>query len=235
MFLDPATFSAHEVYGLSDHRKENKLVQGDLTYKIVDIHGVRLFCVIYPLAKTPGTVGIWQNTGTGLSTRASEELVKYVDSDFAAVQWSGNINDIPPPTYLPECEAHGALRKRIRDLLHRAPIVPEKVKVREDDVYLYHTGMAAIHRANEMLIKRDPGTILVLGSVFHNTWHLFEEAPGGIKHFGACDAASGVMDKLEAWAQVHYDEGKTISYAFLEFPSSVLLPVRPLFTSNTLQ
>ncbi|KAJ4397235.1 hypothetical protein N0V93_001459 [Gnomoniopsis smithogilvyi] len=223
MFLDPATFSAHEVYGLSDYRKENKLAEGDLTFKVVDVHGVRLYCVIYPLAKTPGTVGIWQNTGTGLSTRASEELVKFVDSEFAVVQWSGDVHDIPQPTYLPECEAHGALRKRIRDLLHRAPIAPEKVKVSEDDVFLYHTGMAAIYRANEALIKRDPGTILVLGSIFHNTWHLFEEAPGGMKHFGACTAASGVMDDLEQWAQAHYNEGKTISYAFVEFPSNPIL------------
>lgn len=221
MFLDPATFSAHEAYSQSDFRKDNKLVKGDLTFKIVDLHGVRLYCVIYSLDKTPGTVGIWQNTGTGLSTRASEELVKYVDSELEAVQWSGDVNDIPQPTYLPECEAHGALRNRIRNLLHRAPLDAAKVKVSEDDVYLYHTGMAAIYRANEALIKRNPGTILVLGSIFHNTWHLYEEAPGGMKHFGACDAASGVLDKLEAWAQAHYNAGKTISYAFLEFPSSV--------------
>lgn len=223
MFLDPATFSAHEAYRVSEHRKEHKLAEGDLTFKIVDVHGVRLYCVIYPLAKTPGIVGVWQNTGTGLSTRASEELVKYVDSDFAIVQWSGDVTATPQPTYFPECEAHGLVRKRVCDLLHRAPIDPEKVKVSENDVYLYHTGMAAIYRANETLIKRDPGTILVLGSIFHNTWHLYDEAPGGMKHFGACDAASGVMDELEAWLQVHYSEGKTISYAFLEFPSSVLL------------
>lgn len=223
MFLDPATFSVHEVYGLSDHRKQHKLTEGDLTFKVVDVHGVRLYCVIYPLAKTPGIVGIWQNTGTGLSTRASEELVKYVDSDFAAVPWSGDVNNVPQPTYLPECEAHGAVRRRIRDLLHRAPLDPEKLKVSEDDVFLYHTGMAAIYRANEALIRRDPGTILVLGSIFHNTWHLFEEAPGGMKHFGACDAASGVMDRLDAWAEAHYKEGKTISYAFIEFPSNPIL------------
>lgn len=221
MFLDPATFSAHQVYSQSHHRKEKKLAEGDLTFKIVDIHSIRLYCVIYPLTKTPGVVGVWQNSGTGLSTRTSEELVKYVDSNFAVVQWSGDVQDIPQPTYLPECEAHGALRKRICSLLHRAPIDPGKIRVSEDDVFLYHTGMAAIYRAEAALIKRDPGTILVLGAIFHNTWHLFEEAPGGMKHFGPCDAASGVMDKLEAWAEAHYSQGKTISFAFLEFPSSV--------------
>lgn len=228
MFLDPAMFAVHEAYGLSDHRKDKRLAAGDLAFRIVDVHGVRLYCVLYPLAKTPGIVGIWQNTGTGLSTRASEALVAYVHSDLSAVEWPGGKpgspgSDIPPPTYLPLCEAHGAVRRRIRDLLHRAPIDPDKVRARDDDVYLYHTGMAAIFRANECLVRRDPGTILVLGSIFHNTWHLFEEAPGGIKHFGACDAASGVMDRLEAWAASHYKQGRTISYAFLEFPSNPIL------------
>lgn len=226
MFLDPATFSAHQVYSQSHHRKDNKLSEGDLTFRIVDVHGIRLYCVIYPLSKTPGVVGVWQNTGTGLSTRVSEELVKYVESEFSVLPWSGDVNGIPQPTYLPECEAHDALRKRVCSLLHRAPIDPEKVQVREDDVFLYHTGMAAIYRAEAALIKRNPGTILVLGAIFHNTWHLFEEAPGGMKHFGPCDATSGVMDKLEAWAEAHYSEDKTISFAFLEFPSSVF---RPLF------
>ncbi|KUI57558.1 hypothetical protein VP1G_04889 [Cytospora mali] len=223
-FTDPAVFAMHREYALSEHRKEHRLAGlGELTFRVVDIHGVRLYCVVYPVAKTKGVVGVWQNVGVGISTRVAEELLPYVDEDFKVVEWSGDLDDVPPPTYLPECEAHGKLRERITGLLHRAPIDPEKVKVTPDDVYLYQTGMAAIYRLNEVLVQRDPGTILVLGSVFHNTFHLYEEAPSGMKHFGQCDAASGVMDKVEEYLEAHYREGKTVSYVFLEFPSNPIL------------
>lgn len=225
MFTDPTTFAAHKTYALSDFRKNDKLAEENLAFYVVDLHGVRLYCVAYPHAKTPGVIGIWQHTGTGLSTRASEELLKFVDTEFTLVEESPSSSNTPPePTYLPESDAHGGLRRRIRDLLHRAPRDPDKVAtVSEADVFLYNTGMAAIYNANKVLISRDPGTILVLGSIFHNTWHLFEEAPGGMKHFGACDAASGVMEKVEAFLEEHYSAGKTVSYVFLEFPSNPIL------------
>lgn len=218
MFTDPAISATHKVYVTSEHRKDKKLPEESLTFYVVHVHKVRLYCVAYPAANTPSVIGVYQNTGSGLSTRASEELLKYVDSDFTLVEASHG--EPPTPSYLPECEAHGAVRRRIRDLLHRAPIDPEKVKVAEDDVFLYNTGMAAIHGASKVLTERDSGTVLVLGSIFHNTWHLFEEGPEGMKHFGRCDASSGVMESLEAWLEEHYKAAKTVSYAFVEFPSN---------------
>lgn len=226
MFTDPAAFSTHRTYSLSRFRKDKKLDDGDLAFHVVDIHHVRLYCVVYPLLKAPGVVGVWQNTGTGVSSRTSEQLLKHMGSDLTIVEWSGDIDDIsqlPPPTYLPECEAHGKLRKRIADLLHRQPLAPDKVKVTASDVYLYPTGMAAIYRLNDVLIQRDTGTILVIGSIFHNTYHLFEEAPGGMQHFGAATATSGVLEKVEAYLSRHYGQGKTVSYLYIEFPSNPIL------------
>lgn len=224
MFTDPATFTNHKTYSLSHFRKDKRLSDGDLSFKVVDIHGVRLYCVVYPMPKTPGVIGVWQNTGTGVSTRTAEKLLKHIDGDFNIVEWSGDdINQVPAPTYLPECEAHGKLRKRISDLLHRQPLDPDKVKVTEDHVYLYPTGMAAIYRLNEVLVQRDPGTVLVIGSIFHNTYHLFEEGPGGLQHFGNATASSGVLDKVEAYLSEHYGQGKTVSYLFVEFPSNPIL------------
>lgn len=236
MFLHPDTFAAHRTYSTSHHRKEHRLTHADLGFHVVDVRGVRLYCVVYALAKTPGAVGIWQHAGTGVSTRLAEALVPFVETDFALVDWEkkgeeeeeeadGNdLGDVPAPTFLPEGAAHAQLRRRVRDLLHRAPVDPDKVAVQDGDVYLYQTGMAAIYRLMEALARRDPqGTILLLGSIFHNTYHLIEEAPAGMKHFGVCDAASGVMDEIEAWLEGHYREGKTVGYAFLEFPSNPLL------------
>lgn len=221
MYTDPAALAVHKEYSLSPYRKVHRLSEEDLSLKIVDIHDVRLYCVIYHMAKTKGIIGVWQNTGTGILTRPAEELLKYVNTDFKEVEWLGDLDDIPAPSYYPESEAHGQLRKRISDLLHRAPVDPDKVKVMPDDVYLFQTGMASIHRLNQALIQRCPGTILVLGSVFPSTWHLFNETPGGMKHIG--DARDGVVDNVEEYLEATYKDGKTISYAFLEFPSNPIL------------
>lgn len=86
------------------------------------------------MIKTKDIIGVWQNTGTGMLTRPAQELLKYVGTEFKEVEWSGEICDIPSPTYYPESEAHGKLRKHISDLLHRAPRDPEKLKVESDDV-----------------------------------------------------------------------------------------------------
>ncbi|ROW11036.1 hypothetical protein VMCG_00901 [Cytospora schulzeri] len=234
MFTDPAAFAVHREYALSEHRKEeHRLTEGELAFRVVDIHGTRLYCVTHPTTKTKGVIGVWQNAGIGISSRTAEELLKHVDNSddddddgFRIVEWSGeHLDDVPPPTYLPQCEAHGKLRQRISDLLHRAPIDPENVKVTPDDVYLYQTGMAAIYRLHDVLTRqREPGgTVLVLGSIFHNTFHLFEESAGGMKHFGRCDAGAGVMDEVEEYLDAHYRQGRTVSYAFLEFPSNPIL------------
>lgn len=224
VFTDPAAFPNHKTYSLSPYRKDKKLSDGDLAFKVVDIHGVRLYCVVYPMSKTPGVVGVWQNTGTGVLSRLAEELLKHVDTDFQVVEWAGDdITQVPPPTYLPECGAHDQLRKRIQGFLNRQPLDPRRACVKDTDVYLYSTGMAAIYRLNEVLVQRDPGTILVVGSIFHNTYHLFEEAPGGLQHFGAAGATSGVLDKVEAYLSQHYQQGKTVSYLFVEFPSNPIL------------
>lgn len=95
------------------------------------------------------------------------------------------------------------------------------MKIKPDDVYLYQTSMAAIYRLNEALIKRCPGTILVLGSVFPSTWHLFDETTGGMKHFG--DTRNDAWDDVERYLETLYEDGKTVSYAFVEFPSNPLL------------
>ncbi|KAK7019293.1 pyridoxal phosphate-dependent transferase [Favolaschia claudopus] len=68
-----------------------------------------------------------------------------------------------------------------------------------------------------MRVRRGP--VVGLGALFAHTYHMFREAPEGFKHFGPCDAQSGVMDKLEAYIQTQ----EVVSCVFLEFPSNPLL------------
>ncbi|KAK0748270.1 pyridoxal phosphate-dependent transferase [Apiosordaria backusii] len=96
--------------------------------------------------------------------------------------------------------------------------------LKPDNVFLYPTGMAAIWRLHNALITLRPeGQILVLGSVFHNSYHLFEESLNGMKHFGRCDATSNLFDELEAYLEKEKNQGRKPAYCFAEFPSNPIL------------
>ncbi|KAJ7188742.1 pyridoxal phosphate-dependent transferase [Mycena filopes] len=229
-FISPDAFAIAQEYAFSHHRKpvEARLTAADLTFKVVDIGGTRLYCVVYPMPKTPGILGAWQNPGMGVSSRLAEALLKKVDTltevhfDTAG-DGDVSVEKIPAPTYVPESEAHQGLRERIVGLLKRAPVKTQEKEVAVDDIYLYPTGMAAIYRLHQAIMQTRKGPIVSLGAVFHNTWHLFAEAPDGFKHFGQCDAKSGVMDKLEEYLKGEAKEGRQIGYVFVEFPSNPLL------------
>lgn len=84
--------------------------------------------------------------------------------------------------------------------------------------------MAAVWRLHNALITLRPeGEIVVLGSVFHNSYHLFEESPNGMKHFGSCDAKSNLFDELEKYLEGEKQKGGRPAYCFAEFPSNPIL------------
>ncbi|KAL2016534.1 hypothetical protein VTK56DRAFT_3428 [Thermocarpiscus australiensis] len=188
---------------------------------------VRLFVVAYPLAHAPGALGVWQNHGIGISTRLAAALLPAAAEagrvrvlDFRACARDVTVGKLPAGTFLPEGEAHRGLRARIAELVGGL----EHGVVGERDVFLYQTGMAAVYRLHRALMEaRRGGAVVVLGSVFHNTWHLFSENEDGFKHFGRCDARSGVMEALEAYLAAEREAGRKVAYVFAEFPSNPIL------------
>nr|XP_036580629.1 cystathionine gamma-synthase [Colletotrichum truncatum]KAF6788624.1 cystathionine gamma-synthase [Colletotrichum truncatum] len=219
-FTSPRSFDVVRAHALHPRRKDHLLGEEDLGYRCVDIGGVRVYLVTYPLHKTPGVMGAWQNPGIGVSIRLAEYLQKNLDS---LTEVTFPVGSPPPSTgYLPEGEAHGRLRERISGLVHRAAINPEKVKVQSKDVFLYMTGMAAIFGAHHILLKHRPGSVAILGIVFHSTIHYIQESsPHGYKHFGLVDAKG--LDSFEAWLDEQEASGKDVSYVITEFPSNPLL------------
>ncbi|KAK4248466.1 vacuolar transporter chaperone 4 [Corynascus novoguineensis] len=230
---DPDTLPTAVAFASSSHRQkngvDNRIAPRDLLFRAVDIpltlplpsepqgdatfdgEIVRLFAIAYPLARAPGAVGVWQNYGTGISSRLAAAL-------------------LPAGRFLPLGEGHEMLRRRIAGLVVNGGWAAAAAadggsgKVTEADVWLYPTGMAAIYRLHRALVEaRGPGTVVVLGSVFHNTWHLAEENPGGMKHYGRCDPDSGVMEALEVWLEGEKVAGRKVAYIFAEFPSNPIL------------
>ncbi|KAF7355569.1 putative cystathionine gamma-synthase protein [Mycena sanguinolenta] len=227
-FSHPDVFSIAQEHAFSHHRKEPKLEPADLIFKVVDIAGVRLYCVGFPMAKAPGIIGVWQNVGTGVSTRLSEHLLTQADTLVEVpfnVPGDGDVSveKVPTATYLPEVAAHQALRERIVGLLNRAPVAPQNKAIVPDDIYFHATGMAAIYRLHVALTHVRKGPVVALGALFHGTYHLLSEFPDGFKHFGQCNAQSGVADKLEAYLQEEAKAGRKVSYIFVEFPSNPIL------------
>lgn len=202
------------------HREDKVMKAEDVALRCVDVAGHRLYVVLYDRRQTPGVMVSWGNPGLGLSIRGAELLLEGV-GDMKEVDVKG-IEGVPEPTWTPESSAHQGLKERIVELLHRAPGDPKKVKVRPNDVFLYPTGMAAIFHTSNFLLEYRPGSIVVAGIVFHNTYHhLLEECPHGWKFAGRVDAQG--LDELEAWLEGERDAGRLVSYLFIEFPGNPTL------------
>jgi cystathionine gamma-synthase len=211
-----------QAHAYNSHRKDPKLAPGELSFRVVDIGDTRLYAAVFPAPKTPGVIGGWQNPGIGPSIRLAEDLLAQIDTLNEVDCDPAGENPPPRTAGLPEGPSHDGLRQRITDLLHRAPIDPDKIRVTPEDVYLYQTGMASIYAAHNLILAHRPGTVLMLGSLFHSTFHwLVEQSPQGTKHFGAVDAAG--LDILEAWLDDERSAGRQVSYALVEFPSNPLL------------
>ncbi|KAK0746089.1 pyridoxal phosphate-dependent transferase [Schizothecium vesticola] len=228
-FTDPHAFSLAQSFALppSNHRNPAHAPSpSELLLKVVDIAAIRLYVVAYPLPKTKGVLPIWQNPGIGISTRLAASLL---DAPIAVVPFSVpgdgdvSLDKLPPPTYLPEYDAHAALRERLVELMNRA--VPGGMTyplVAERDVLLFPSGMAAIYHAfRAVQAWRPKGVVVVLGAVFHSTYHLLEKAEGGFKHFG--DVGDGVVGAVEAYAEELKAEGREVAMVVVEFPSNPLL------------
>lgn len=165
--LSPDVWRTNERHATSQQfRKDQAVAAGDLKYHVVEVAGIRLYLVEFPATKRMAASFMWQHGGLGFNTRLGEHLLAQIDTLRSLGEFAVDAADIPPPTYLPEVESHGLLRRRIAELLMRATVREYEKSVQEDDVYLYQTGMAGILRFHEVAMKERPGPVVVFGAVF---------------------------------------------------------------------
>lgn len=196
------------------------LRESDITIKVVDVAGHRVYAVFYRPEHAFGVMLSWANPGLGISIRGGEQLLKGV-KDMKEVPFE-TIDQLPEPTWTPESEAHQGLRNSIAELCNRARRQEDAARAKAEDAFLYPTGMAAVYHSARRALECKPGTIVVLGVVFHNTHHHFvEESPYGYKHIGSVDEAA--MDEFETWLEGEAKAGKPVSYVFVEFPGNPTL------------
>lgn len=220
IYLNPELWPYTRNHVTLEGRGPHRMKAEDVTLKIIDVAGHRVYAVLYEPQNTFGVILTWGAPGLGISIRGSEELLRGIHA-MKEVAFEGNDN-LPAPTWTPESAAHQGLRERINELLHRSPIDPDKIKCTPSDVYLYPTGMGAIYHTTNLLMDYRPGTIVVLGVVFHNTHHhLHEECPHGFKHIGKVDEEA--IDGFENWLETEKQAGRPVSYAIIEIPGNPTL------------
>lgn len=221
VYLNPDMWSYTARHATHSHRREHVLKPEDLTFKCVDVASHRLYVILYEMQHTLGIMESWGNPGVGLSIRGAEQLLKGVD-DLKEVPIADSTQP-PEPTWTPETGAHIALRERIAGLANRAPRDPNAaVKCASKDIFLYPTGMGAIYHSASTVRKYRPGTVVIMGVVFHNSHHhLLEESPHGFKHIGQVDDEA--IDEFEKWLDEQASEGKPVSYVLVEFPGNPTL------------
>ena len=219
-YLDPELWEYSLRHITSPKRGPFVLKKEDADFRILDVGNHRLYVAIFEPEQLPGHMFTWAASGCGLSIRCAEDLLKDVDNmkevDFEDVE------DPPPPTFTPETEHHFNLKHRIDELVHHAAIDPDSVQSSPKDVFLYPTGMAAIYRTSSTILDYRPGTIVILGIIFNNTFtFLQEECPQGSKHFGRTDDET--LDQLETWLEEEKKAERPVSYLFVEFPGNPLV------------
>lgn len=217
-FLFPSARAAEglKTYALSPLRKENVLKEEDLSIRIFETN-IRLYAVFFPAPKTPILNMYWANAGVGICSRLAEDTSKSIDTLREVADHS------TPPPKSPDTPAYGVVKQRIADLLERAPIgPPRKAKVSSGDIYLFPTGMAAIHSVHQYLLSHFNGPTILFGFAFHSTIHVFEDWEGpGFKFFGNGDSSD--LEKLESHLASETAAGRKIQALWAEFPSNPLI------------
>ncbi|KAI0877561.1 cystathionine gamma-synthase [Hypoxylon argillaceum] len=217
-FVSRDAWASNQTHALSPFRKDLRLDASELRYHVVDdVAGVRLYVVGFPRAKAPAATFQWQHGGLGFSSRLAEALLPHVGASLVhAGEFSGGLG-APEPTFLPEGNAHRVIKERIASLAMRACASKHEKDVCAGDVFLYQTGMAVITRLHEAISALRAGPTVVFGAVFHSTYHLFEEADGGIRHYGRADESD--VDDFEKYLE----GGGDCAFVFTEFPSNPIL------------
>lgn len=217
-YLNPIMWPYTTSHVQNPQRKQHATSPDNLTFKVVDIAGHRLYAVLFSPQYTMALIGSWGTPGLCISIRGAERLLKGIDTAVEVPYTKGDAA-VPAPTWTPEGPAHAPLRQRIVDILRNGAVDPAKVQCETKDVFLYPSGMGAVFHSKNLVQEYLPGGHNVeLGVVFHNTHELMhEESAGKFKHLGKVDRAA--LDEMEAWLA----GGGKITYTIVEFPGNPTL------------
>ena len=207
------------MFATSPDRGEDVASPDDIEVKVIDVDR-RFYVVFFPITKFTATHGFWSHTGLGTSSRQAEETLK----NISKLKVVDNHEIVPKPN-AKLSQSHLLVKRRIADLMERAPASGRLTdrKVKQDDVFLFQTGMASIYEVHSWLLdhfNHDAKSIL-FGFAFHHTINVFKFFGPEYKFFGKGDDAD-VVD-LENWMREERANGTKFQALWCEYPSNPLI------------
>jgi cystathionine gamma-synthase len=206
---------------IPDGPETQGVTREELSLRVLEIAktGQSLYAIIFPLTEVPKILPFWVNAGTGIPSRLAEECLLYIPT----------LREIPAdslPTTMKASAAHFEIKNRIVSLLERSTVGgPRSVKVTEDDIYLFQSGMAAIYQTHKYLLASNANTqkTAFFGFAFHSTLHVFSDFGPGYKLFAR--GTDNELASLTEFLQAEKAEGTKVQAIWAEFPSNPSLTV----------
>ncbi|KAI1623547.1 pyridoxal phosphate-dependent transferase [Exophiala viscosa] len=215
--LFPAAEAAKacKAFATSPARGDGTLSDDQITIRAFNIADVYVYGVFVPPASMPTISAFWTHAGVGISSRLAEHCLAHIDT-LHEIQL-----DLPQPR-LQDASSHVLVKRRIAELLNRAPADPQRTaKVSPDDVYLFQTGMSAIYWVHRYLLSKHNSSSVLFGFAFHSTIHVLGDFGPGVEFFG--HGTDEDLKKLEQFLAAQAEEGKSVQAIWTEFPSNPLL------------
>ncbi|KAJ5920919.1 Cys/Met metabolism pyridoxal phosphate-dependent enzyme [Penicillium verhagenii] len=177
----------------------------------------QLYAVTHPHSAESVKMTFWRLNGRGISSRLAKQCLQCIE--FQLEPTAGPLQDSPSTRDLALYET---LRKRVADLLSRAPIDATKNTLpTSNDVYLSASGMAALYHVNQALLRWRSDDIVMLGFPYELSIKMIETI--GVPYHLYSYGLDKDIDNLEALLIERAKEGRKIQSVWCECPNNPVL------------
>jgi cystathionine gamma-synthase len=182
----------------------------------------RFYIVFYPAEVNAAAMGFWRLSGTGISSRLAQSMLKHLDNIYSVSGGALLSTDTSLSRPLTNLQSDDMIRSRIVKLLQRGSVsAAQSAKFRPSDVFLYPTGMAAIYGTNSLLQSWQASQTVVFGFPYELTLKLVEKYGVNAKFYGFGTPTE--LDEFESYLAAELREGRTIQSVWCECASNPLL------------
>lgn len=175
-----------------------------------------LYAVTHPRSAEAQKMTFWRLNGRGISSRLAKQCLRCSKCKLTPVEGSPQE---PPSTQ--RLLLYDTLRKRVADLLSRAPISAQKSLPTSNDVYLSASGMAALYHVNQSLLRWRNADIVMLGFPYELSVKMIETI--GVPYHLFSFGTDSDIDNLESLLITRAKEGRKIQSVWCECPNNPVL------------
>ncbi|KAL4811156.1 PLP-dependent transferase [Aspergillus unguis] len=187
--------------------------------------GPTLYAVLYPIAAARHAHAFWQRTGPGISSRLAQQCLRLVLQEEPGPRADALLAICPaskiPPSGLPDSHpVYEELRGRIAEY---AAHTAEIKQVAAADVFLYGSGMAAIHHVHQSILAWRAGLTVHAGLLYEPTLRVLQTQGPGLESYCSL-ATEAEMDALAARLErLGSEDGRAVQAIWCECPSNPIL------------